>query len=244
MPMLSRPHVIVVLAAVLLLGSSTRAADTRAEILAAVRDFGDAIVAGDGAKLTNSIWAGSASPTDARGREVFVKLVLAERRLERAAAARFGAEGARFRCHFSQVFTAEDRAALASAEVAQDRHAPELAWVRKPGETYAIRLRRAGGEGGRWQVVVEVLERDLEDDNFREPSGRPGPRAQARLEHYSALVAGVEGVTGRIEQGEYDDAAAAEADLFARFEQALQDYIVKRNALNTRGRGRYFRHYR
>lgn len=210
----------------------------REAITGAIREFGEAVVAGDGERLTDAIWVSEHSVADATGRDLFVRLVLAERSLERVAGTRWGTAGsARFRCHYPLLYTPDDRAALAAADISPEHNG--TVWVQRPNETYPIRCRR--GTGGRWQVVLDILDMELEDDLSSTPI-QPDPRSRCRLNQYRAMAEGVEDVAERVEKGEYATPAAAEADVVARFEKALADYIAARNALSP-GR-RPFRHYR
>lgn len=210
----------------------------REDIVGAIREFGDAIVAADGARLTNAIWVGENSVADAAGRDLFIRLVLAERRLERVAGTRWGTAGStRFRCNYPLLYTPDDRAALATADVSQEHQG--TVWVQRPGETYPIRCRR--GAGGRWQVVLDILDLELEDDLSKTPI-QPDAASQCRLNRYEAMAEAVEDIAERVEKEEFANPAAAEADLAGRFEKALADYIAARNALNPGRRpSRYYR---
>jgi hypothetical protein len=222
--------VVTVAVAVHLILASLAAADLRDDILSAVTTFADALEAGDGPKLTQSIWVYENSVADAAGRDSFVKLALAQKQLERAAVARFGAAGGRFRCGFSGFLSSGDRAALAEADITQD---PEgVMRVQKAGETYQMRLRRQ--RNGRWQVVLDILDGGLEDDITSVPM-RIEAISRMKLDRYEACARGVAEVAARVESGEYASASAAEADLVARFEQAWNDYLAKRSA-NSPGR--------
>ena len=214
-----------------------RAADAREEIISTLTKFADALEAGDGATLAQSIWVYENSLADAAGRDVFIKLALAEKQLERVAVARFGAAAAgRFRCGFSSIFSKDDRAALMAADIALDPDG--AARVQKAGETYAMRLRRQ--RGGGWQVVLDFLETEIEDDSVAIPT-RIEIISRIKLDRFEGLAANATDVAARVERGEYASATAAEADLVARFEQVVIEYIAKRNAAAPGRRLRYYR---
>ena len=218
-------------------GLPALAADAREEILSTLSKFADALEAGDGAALAQSIWVYDNSLADAAGRDVFIKLALAEKQLERAAVARFGAAAAgRFRCGFSNIFSKEDRATLTAAEISHD--ADGAARVQRAGETYAMRLRRQ--RGGGWQVVLDFLETEIEDDSVAIPT-RIETVSRIKLDRYEGFASGAADVAARVGRGEYANAAAAEADLVARFDQVVSEYIAKRNAVAPGRRPRYFR---
>ena len=219
-----------------------QSAARREEIYNAVRAFGDALETGDADKLTAAIWISDGSFADTQGRDAFVRLVVAEKRLERTAAAQFGAAGgARFRCNFSLIHTPEERSALSMAEITLDTDMPGGARVQKVGETYSIRLRRGPVAAGEpWQVVVDVVEM-LQDDNPLVPT-KPADESRVRIERYEAMAAAVAEVAAGVEKGDYANALAAETELISRFERVLQEYITKLNALpGRRGSWRWYR---
>lgn len=239
------------LALVALLPADVYAQSTgkREEVLNAVRAFGDALEAGDAEMLTAAIWTSEGSIADARGRDAFVRLVVAEKRLERAAAARFGAAGgSRLRCNFSLIHTPEERAALSTAEIfhdtdtpggAPDMETPRGARVQKAGETYPIRLRRGpAAEGAPWRVVVDVIE-TLQDDIALAPT-KADEGSQLQIERYDAMATAIAEVAAGVEKAEYASAQAAEAELVTRLERVLADYIAKRSALPGRRGGRWW----
>src|SRR4051812_38759258 len=101
-----------------MLSATARAAPdkTDAAVTAALLRFIDALEAGDGKTLVQVISILD-SPAQELARKNFVELAVAEKMLEKAAIAKFGEEGRRFRCGFDLIANEADRKLIAIAPV-------------------------------------------------------------------------------------------------------------------------------
>ncbi|MGE5611618.1 MAG: hypothetical protein ACM359_20380 [Bacillota bacterium] len=207
------------------------AADASEAVRQAIVRFADALNAGDAAQLRATIWTAEDSKAQELGRDALVDLIVAEKRLERVAANRFGAEGKRFRCGFDLIFSAEDRESVAKASVVFDD--PSIARVIKPGEIWTLRVRRSGQRD--WRVALDIIDFDL-DDHPNEPS-TPNDLSLLRIERLRSAAEAVNLVASRIEQGETASVMTAESELLERLAKISADFRSKLERLPDRYQG-------
>ncbi len=216
------------------LAQSAPRPEVRRQVLDAITGLADALEAGDIPLLRAAIWANERSSTERLGRELFVKLVEAEKRLEQAGLRRFGAaDGARLRCAFATACPEEIRESLTKAAIYMDPAQTDFARVVREGDISAMLVRR--NAAGRWQVVLDIVD-ELEDDYGVVPP-KPDPRSQVRIDRYQALLEAVSDVATRVERGELASAAAADADLYGRVRAITADFDAKRMSIRPRWQG-------
>lgn len=207
------------------------AAEASESVRQAVIRFADALNAADSAQLKAAIWTTDGVQAQELGRDAVVDLIMAEKRLERVAAARFGAEGARFRCGFDLIFSAEDRQAMTKAVVVYDD--PNTARVIKLGEIWPLRVRRNAQRD--WRVVLDIIDFELDDDP-NEPSN-PDDLSRLRIERLRSTTEAVNSVVSRIEQGTTASATTAEAELLESLAKIAADFRSRMQRLPDRYRG-------
>ncbi len=220
--------VAVVCLAVAFWTAPCRAADTRPLVDAVLR-FVDALDAGDAEALRESIWVTENTESQRLGRDAWVSLAMAQKRLERAAAARFGAEGERFRRGMDLFLPAVDRGSLASLTVLpDDGKGPRMI---REGESWYLRLRRS--PQGQLQVVLDLIEVELDDDPVRGVADAP---SQFRIDRLVAMAEAFSKTADRISQGDFPTAAAADAELVDRVVAIDKDFRQKIRSLPERYR--------
>lgn len=158
---LSSPPVFAQPQAQLPLGTSA------ADVAQAVIRFVDAVGNADEAALRELIWVGENSSARRSARDLFVRILVAERRLETAGTQRFGADGgAVLASRTRHVLSPADRESLKDAVVYTDEAGPGGMLVQarmvKDDFTTAVRLRRDAE--GKWWVVLDLLELRFDDD--------------------------------------------------------------------------------
>src|SRR3954470_15483378 len=109
---------IATLAIKLASAQAAAAPDYNPEVMAALIKFTEAMEAGDAKAMEKMIYVETLAQE--RLRNAIVPLAAAEKALERAALARFGEEGKKFRCGFDTITTGTDRKTLASAKISYD----------------------------------------------------------------------------------------------------------------------------
>jgi hypothetical protein len=206
------------------------AADASEAVRQAIVRFVDALNAGDAGQLRGAIWTSEGVKAQELGRDALVDLIVAEKRLERVAATRFGAEGKRFQCGFDLIFSAADRQALAKASVVFDD--AYIARVIKPGEIWPLRVRRSTQRD--WRVALDIIDFELDDDP-NEPSS-PDEPSMLRIERLRSTAEAVNLTASRIEQGEATSVTAAEGELLDRLTKIAADFRSKMQRLPERYR--------
>jgi hypothetical protein len=197
------------------------------QILASVERFADALKSGDRKAVVQAVSIVEGSQRQFEQRELFASLIEAEKKLEREAEQRWGAEGRKLRCGFENVFTEEDRKLLARAQVFLDDGT--VARVVMDGETSAIRVRR--NSVGLWQVVVDMV--DYEADPDQSVSPWMESRQRIRRDRYRGYAEAVAATLVKVQKGEFNNAQAAEADLLERFARVSAEVSQRMNALSN-----------
>jgi hypothetical protein len=181
-------------------------------VLSAATAFVEAMNAGDERALLRLTWAWEESAAQKIGRQRFARLVAAEKKLERAAAQRFGEEGKRLGCGFELVFSRRDQQSLLAGQVVIREGGRSAVIIRKT-DPWPIRMQRRGE--GPWQVVLDFIDTELEDETPT-MAARPAAATAARLAEYEATAALMETTATRVEKGDYGNAGEAEVDLAER----------------------------
>ncbi|HEX2970862.1 MAG TPA: hypothetical protein VHP11_00925 [Tepidisphaeraceae bacterium] len=209
--------------------SAVRAAESA--VRQAVTRFADALIAADATQLRSSIWVSEGIKAQELGRDALIDLIVAEKRLERSAVARFGAEGQRFRCGFDLIFSAADRQALSNAVVVFD-DPKSAARVVKPGEVWPLRVRQSPRQS--WRVVLDILDNELDDDPNE--ASEPDDISNLRIERLRATAEAVNLTALRIEQGQTSSAITAESELLDRLATIAADFRANFRKLPDRYR--------
>jgi len=228
------PHL---LAVCLLATTGARAAaanDADAAITGAILRFVDALEAGDARALEQVIVA--ESPAQEQMRKLFCDLAAAQKSLERAAIKKFDEEGKRFHCGFNLIAGAVDRKLLETAKVVYEEP-NRFVYVEKSGELSRMSLHR--NRQGQWQVVVELIERDAEEQDPQYPYPYYNPQgmswdaqlANIHQRRYKAIIEAFGQTQDRIENGQLATAAAAQRELLDKLSAAAAGEVKARTAL-------------
>lgn len=201
--------------------------------------FIDALDSADAPALRDLIWVSDTSEAHRQGRDAFIDLLVAQKKLERLTATRFPSDAHRFRCNFDLAFSPQQRRALQDpaidAQITIDENrAARLAF---DGETWPIHLRLS--LTGDWQVVLDLIDIDLDDEPaafFPQPDGL----SQLRIARVRNLANATTQTLTRLESSQLTTAAATETDLADRIDAVHADYRRRLDALLDRWR-RYVR---
>jgi len=226
------PHALAVIVITLAAARPAVAAEAETAVIEAFLGFVDALEAGDAAGLQKYIFADT--PFQERIRRMFIELATAQKSLEKSALARFGEEGKRFRCGFELIVNGADRKTIAGARVTMD-DLSRVAHIEKPGELAPMTLRRYQNQ---WQVVLEHIDDEETEHAYSQPPYAQ-PQAQARREaqaaiklaRHNAIIEAFRQTQSRIEAGQITSAAAAQAELTAKFVAASAEAAKARAAI-------------
>jgi len=190
-----------------------------------------ALDSADAPVLRQLIYASEKSLAQQAGRDALVELIVAQAHLERATASRFPNQSHFFRRHLDQVCSLPDRSLISSANVAieESRNAKLVL----PNETSPVKLRQSAA--GQWQIVLDVIEPELDDAQYR---ARGQGLTQFRIDRLRAFAAAFEMVAKTVESGGYADAQAAETALMDRVTAARTNFRTKLQDLTNRRRYR------
>jgi len=181
--------------------------------------------------LRASIWASPLSLAQQAGRDEIVGLIVAHKRLERAAAARWPDQGRRLSCGFEMLTGELHRQSVESGRVLVED--PGRARIYCAGETGYVRLARGTD---RWQVCLDTIER-MDDDSAVVPGSRDGV-VRIQLDRYAWMARGAAEIASRVEAGEFAAVTDAEAALAARWAEITTEVNKRRTALWERRFGR------
>ena len=229
-------HVLLVFALGLASARAAAPPDYDPEVMAALTKFTEVMEAGDAKAIERLIYVETLAQE--RMRSTIVPLVAAEKALERAALAKFGEDGKKFRCGFDAITASIDRKNLATAKISYD-DARRNAHVERSGELAPMTLHR--NSANQWQVVLEVIDDVDIEDRFDPPrpfppygGGRSEGLHKVQLDRLKALTDVFDQTRQRIENGELASAAAAQMDLTAKLAAANADASKARAAVFQR----------
>lgn len=225
-------HVPAYLAAIFVMAAWCAAAtdDAHQAVRRAIVQFAQALDTADAAALRQLIWVLEDLDHHRIARDAFVDLIVAQKKLERAAAGRFGAEGARFRSQFDVVLSPRDLQSINKARVSIEEG--RLARVYRAAENWPMRLRRE--DNGQWQVVLDLI--DIDVDTFGGSEPRPDSLSSLRNRRMRNLADATQAVADRVERGETATASAAEADLADRIAAIDAQYLRDQDSIFERWR--------
>ena len=198
----------------------------------AVTRFYAALETGDADALRSLIWASSVSQSQQAGREEVVQLIVAHKRLERAALARWPEQGGRLRAGFEMITGELDRKALETARVVMED--VNKARIFAAGETGNLRLVRPDAQ---WQVCIDMIERELDDDTVISIN-RPDTIVRIRLDRFRWMSAAIRDVAAKIEAGDFAAVTDAETALHTRWNEITIEVNRRRTLMWERRFGR------
>jgi len=207
------------------------AADNSKPVLDALLRFLDALDAADAPALKQLIYVPDKPPALQLCRDAFIDLVVAQKRLERAAQTRFPTQANRFRRDLDLIATPADRKSIAEASVMIDDS--QEARLTLPGETSPIRMSLS--PSGQWQVMLDVVEPDTLLE-ARTLQVNPDALLQLRIDRLRAMSEAVNLAASGIEGATSPDASAAETSLADRIAALKVDYRNKLDQLRNRPR--------
>jgi hypothetical protein len=186
--------------------TSNPLADNAERARRAVVRFMDAVNAGDDVTLGNLIFVRTDGGAQSQGRTAVIKCIVEQRALERAVAARWGADAAKEFGGAFMSFTPADRAAVEKARI--DVHEREEVHVITGPNVAPIVLRRVRSDG-QWQVALRVVSSMVDGGG----SGRSEESTQSRLKYLERVQQALSYVGRRVGEKRIDTAAAARREL-------------------------------
>jgi hypothetical protein len=235
-----RPAALSLLALLLAIPLPAPAAENpKTVVRLTILHFVEALESADAPALRNLIWTLDTSEAHRQGRDAFIDLLVAQKKLERLTAARFPADAQRFRCNFDLALSPRQRQAISDGAIDALITIDESRTARLTldNETWPIRLRRS--RAGDWQVILDLIDIDLDDDPAAAVP-QPDGLSQLRITRIRSLADATTQTAARVESGDLASPAAAETHLADRIATLNTDYRRQLDAILDRWR-RYAR---